>query len=222
MKFTTDNKQRIIMIFTFFIEFYRIIMGTFLVIFVPQLCDDHMCSITDNLFRTNVLHLIALIFNFITFIYLIYFYKIELFRENYCIKYLDIDPKKPNNYLQTEIQQYPDIKNIIIKLNKQYYNTVQNSNILLTINFILSSITISFNYVGINTFASILTFLLLVTTKLYNASIISKKSINKTRMYSAYLKTSKTFNVIDFDFTKSNNTSTQQSNEIKITQNQNK
>ena len=41
-------------------------------------------------------------------------------RENWCIKYLDIDLTKPNNYLDDEIEAYPKYKKQMNLLNKSY------------------------------------------------------------------------------------------------------
>lgn len=201
MKLTQDHKQQINMIFGFIIEFYKIVMGTFLMIFVPQLCNDTVCSIMDNIIRDKLLHIIALAFNFVSFFVLLNFYKVELKRENTCIKYLDIEPSKPNNYLKDVIFNpvYDRIKNKIIKLNTQYLFATKLAIGFLTTNFILSAVSIGYDYAGSNTLTTILSFFLLLCIKLNTAFTIARKSVKKTRMYSSYLKTSKTFNVIDED-----------------------
>ena len=48
MKLDVDSKQRLMTTCYMFLEFYKIIMGTFLVVFVPQKCGDEICSMTDN------------------------------------------------------------------------------------------------------------------------------------------------------------------------------
>ena len=201
MKLTQDHKQRINMIFGFIVEFYKIVMGTFLMVFVPQLCDDTICSLMDNIVRDKILHIIALAFNFVSFFVLLNFYKVELKRENTCIKYLDIEPSKPNNYLKDVIFNpvYDRIKNKIIKLNTQYLFATKLAIGFLTTNFILSAVSIGYDYAGSNTLTTILSFFLLLCIKLNTAFTIARKSVRKTRMYSSYLKTSKTFNVIDED-----------------------
>lgn len=201
MKLTQDHKQRINMIFGFIIEFYKIVMGTFLMIFVPQLCEDTICSLMDNIVRDKILHIIALAFNFVSFFVLLNFYKVELKRENTCIKYLDIEPSKPNNYLKDVIfnHVYDRIKDKIIKLNTQYLFATKLAIGFLTTNFILSAVSIGYDYAGSNTLTTILSFFLLLSIKLNTAFTIARKSVRKTRMYSSYLKTSKTFNVIDED-----------------------
>ena len=67
MKVTTDTKQRIKTSLAFIVEFYKILMGTFLCSFVPQKCGDEVCSITQNIYNTEPLHFSANIFNLATF-----------------------------------------------------------------------------------------------------------------------------------------------------------
>ena len=44
MKITTDTKQRVKTVLSMCLEFYKVLMGTFLVVFVPQQCDDKICT----------------------------------------------------------------------------------------------------------------------------------------------------------------------------------
>jgi len=183
-----------------FLEFYKVLMATFLVLFVPQKCDEDVCTITQNLSDKNLIHFAALISNLVTFVSVLYFYFIELKRENWCIKYLDIDANKPNNYLDNEIEAYPEYKTQMNLLNKKYLKSIYVSSSLLIANFGVSGTAIGFNYVGTNTITTMISFVLLILNKLYNAYITGTKSVKKERALSAYLKTAKTFNTIDEDF----------------------
>ena len=69
MRLNTDNKQRLKSLFTFFLEFYKVLMGAYLVVFVPRLCDDGVCSINDNIYNDDVMHRVALGFNSFAFYY---------------------------------------------------------------------------------------------------------------------------------------------------------
>jgi hypothetical protein len=199
MKITTDTKQRITTSLVFLVEFYKILMGTFLCTFVPQKCDDEVCSIMDNINNTETLHFIANIFNLITFLVVIEFYRTELKRENWSITYLDIDETKPNDNLDIEIESYPKIKREMNLLNNRYLKLIYASIVFLLINFILSCVSIGYNYVGTNTVTTIVSFLLLILTKIFNAYKIGKESVENERVYSAYMKISQTYNVIDED-----------------------
>ncbi len=199
MKITTDRKQRITTSLAFLVEFYKILMGTFLCTFVPQKCGDEVCSIIDNINNTDTLHFIANIFNLITFLIVIEFYRTELKRENWSITYLDIDETKPNDNLDVEIESYPKIKREMKLLNDRYLKLIYASIAFLLINFVLSCVSIGYDYVGTNTVTAIVSFLLLVITKIFNAYKIGKESVENERVYSAYMKISQTYNVIDED-----------------------
>lgn len=73
MKLNSDNKQRLTAGISFILEFYKMIMGTFLVAIIPQDCHGMVCSVTDNIFNNNLLYIFANSFNLISFITLLYF-----------------------------------------------------------------------------------------------------------------------------------------------------
>ena len=68
MRLDADNKQRMKSLFTFFLEFYKILMGAYLVVFVPRLCEDGVCSVNDNIYNDDLIHRISLGFNSFCFI----------------------------------------------------------------------------------------------------------------------------------------------------------
>jgi hypothetical protein len=200
MKLSVDSKQRVTTTCLMFLEFYKILMATFLVLFVPQKCENEVCTITENFFKRDPAHLAALISNFTTFVSVLYFYYIEMKRENWCIKYLDIDLTKPNNYLDDEIEAYPRYKKQMNQLNKSYLKSMYASSTLLIINFGISGTAIGFDYVGTNTITTMVSFFLLISSKLYSAYVTGTDSVKKERALSAYMKTAKTYNTIDEDF----------------------
>jgi hypothetical protein len=200
MKLSVDSKQRVTTTCLMFLEFYKILMATFLVLFVPQKCEDEVCTITENFLKRDPVHLAALISNFTTFVSVLYFYYIEMKRENWCIKYLDIDLTKPNNYLDEEIEAYPKYKKQMNQLNKKYLKSMYVSSTLLVVNFGVSGTAIGFDYVGTNTITTMVSFFLLISSKLYSAYVTGTESVKKERALSAYMKTAKTYNTIDEDF----------------------
>jgi len=187
------------------LEFYKVMMATFLVIFVPQDCDGKVCTLTENFNNSGKIHIGALISNFVTFLFVINFYKNEIFREEWCIKYLDIDPDKPNNNLDEEIEEYPAYKQQMKELNNDYLNSLYISSGLLVSNFTLSGVAIGYNYQGANTLTSIISFLLLLSEKLYSSYTVGAKSVEDERAFSAYMKIARTYNTIDNDYKKDNN-----------------
>ena len=199
MKLSVDNQQRVTTAAIMVLEFYKVMMGTFLVIFVPQQCDNDVCSLSENFYNDDILNRVALIYNFATFSSILTFYGIEIKRENWCIKYLDIDPDKSNNHLDDEIEEYPIIKTEMASINKKYLYSLYIASAMLVSNFGVSSAAIAFNYAGSNTLTSIISFFLLVSMKLHLAYTVGTKSVHDERAFSAYMTISRTYNTIDAD-----------------------
>ena len=115
-----DSKQRLTTVLLMCLEFYKVVMGTFLVVFVPQDCNGTICSLTDNFYKDEPLNYAGNACNFITFASIGTLYFIEVKRENWCIQYLDIDDEKSTNNLDTEIEAYPKYKLEMNRLNNNY------------------------------------------------------------------------------------------------------
>lgn len=200
MKLTIDERQKLYVGISFILEFYKVLMGTFLITFVPQKCDGHNCSIDEIITNTSPLQLSGNIFNCLTFLFVAYFYYNELYREYWCVTYLDIDETKPNDNLDTQIESYNDIKQDMRRINKSYKDSINKTVFMLFINFIYSSTVIAFNYSGINTITALVSYFILIASKLYTSYDISEQSVLKERAFSAFMMTPKTFNVIDADY----------------------
>ena len=54
MKLDVDTKERLKTIFIFLLQSYKVLMGSMLVIFVPQMCGDDVCGITDNFYKEGI------------------------------------------------------------------------------------------------------------------------------------------------------------------------
>ena len=70
MKIDIDTKQRIMTWTYMMMEIYKILMGTFLVIFVPQKCDNRICGATDNFFNGSTINSIGNISNLLLLVLL--------------------------------------------------------------------------------------------------------------------------------------------------------
>ena len=58
-----DLKQRVKVSGIFLLQVYKVITGTMLSLFIPQKCEDRMCSITENYNKPEVYHKIVFYFN---------------------------------------------------------------------------------------------------------------------------------------------------------------
>jgi len=193
-----DTKQRIQSGLIFLLEFYKVLMGTLLIIFVPQRCGDdrHLCTVGES--ETTYL-----VVNGISCLMMLQLYYTELRRENWCIKYLDIDPTVPNNNLDTEIEQYPKYKERMLAINTSYRRRAVVCTITQVANILMSSAYIGFRWAGTMSLTPLVSYVILMASKLYNTYFVSTASIKKERAFSAYLTISKTYNTIDADFKKS-------------------
>ena len=203
MKIDVDIKERVKITCLFFLQFYKIMMGTMLSLFVSQKCIDNnitrVCSLEDNATTDDIYHQIVLSLNSFTLLVFIYLYYVELRRENFCVKHFDIDHTVPDNNIINIIDTIPDTKCKILKINKHYYNVVKILLLIYGINFI-SSFGIIFDEDrrnGSTTYTGFLSFTLLVGSKLWDSYCVSRKSFLKNTIQSSYLKEYSSFNILD-------------------------
>lgn len=199
MKLDVDSKQRVAALAQAGLEFYKVSMGAFLVVFVPQTCDGKACSISDNVTRGDAERVTALASNAVTFLIVLCLYCVELWRENWCITYLDIDPDRPNSNLDTEIEAYPLIKLEMYRRNSLYMNAFRCASSAMVLNFAVSFVALSVHGTSLATILAMASYLLLVGGKLSTVHDVAKASLREERAFSAYLMTPKTYNTIDVD-----------------------
>lgn len=202
MRIDADNKQRIKAALAFGLEFYKVLMGTFLTAFVPRVCDDSVCTVSQNIYDDELFHRIAISFNAFSFLTFLAFYYSEIRREEWCIKYLDIDPDKANENLDDEIEDYPEFKQAMIKLNTSYANSTKFCGAVQVVNIGLSLADISSHWAGGATLTPLLSYILLIFMKLFQAHSVSSIAVKDERAFSAYLMGPKTYNTIDEDHKK--------------------
>ena len=140
-----DIKQRFKVIGIFILQSYKILMGTMSSIFIPQICGDRMCTLTENYNNSEIFHTTLFYCNSFSMFLFLCSYLIELRREEWCVKFLDIDNNYPDNSLKGIIIKEKDLDNYMDRINKIYYNilcitsTIYFINILMTIKMIQSN-----------------------------------------------------------------------------------
>jgi hypothetical protein len=199
MKVDVDTKERIKTIFIFLLQSYKVLMGSMLVLFVPQSCGNSICSITDNLYREGDLHRTSLAFNFLSTLCFVTCYTIELNRENWCIEHLDISDDYGDNNLPLVLKERPELEKALHKINDRYYYSSQITAGVYSVNLVLSTTSIYFNHSGTNTITAYMSFVILILMKLYNALFISNDSKKNNMALSAYMSELQSYNVIDKD-----------------------
>ena len=175
---------------------------------------------TENFNNDEYNHRMTLLFNGFTAVSFIFLYFVEMRRETWLIKHLDIDHSLADNNLENIVYKKKDLlkmnndnipnHNIVkinkgiekisldlIKYNKRYfYGSLATSTIFLVNN--LASINIlKNNHYGSTTLNTYISFLMLIMMKLYNAVSVSYRSKRDTKALSAYMIEFSSFNTLD-------------------------
>ena len=195
-----DFKQKISMYVSFITEFYRALMGSFLILFVPQKCGDHICALTDNINTGADLKGSALSFNVIVFVLFLHMYFAELTRETKMIDYLHINPELPrdNDAVGEALVRLPEEKrNSIWFWDKYYARSGQIAMIGYLINMVLSGVVIFDNYLDDKTLTVFITNGLFMALKLNDTQTTT--ATDKNIFLSAYLTRRIQYNDVDPD-----------------------
>ena len=199
-KFDQDTLQRLSVGVQVLLEMYRVITSSLLILFVPQICVDHICTTTENLVWETNTYNTALCFNFISMAFLVNMYYMELVRENRLIKYLAVNPELAND--SEEVSKQLELlsinkQNKIFSINRYYRLSSYAALSIYVLNVLLSIAAISRYYAGSQTVSTFVTYILFMMTKF--GSVYSLVSTDKNIFYSAYLKSNVQFNDIDHD-----------------------
>jgi hypothetical protein len=193
-----DFSQRLYMTMNVTIELYRILVSSLLIVFVPQNCDGHVCSLGENLIWTDAINNTGILCNFITLSGFIILYIFEITRENKLIKYLEVNPQNPrdNESLEIIFENIPlQYRNKIYKADYYYEKFTYVCVFLFIINTIASGFVI-YNYsLGNQTTTTFITNVLFMITKVYDTYYLA--NTEKSVFYSAYLREHVQFNDID-------------------------
>ena len=196
-----DCKQKMNVASTLVLEFYRVLMGSLLLFFVPQDCDGEICSFSQNFNRDdNGLSKTAFAANLLTLASFIYMYKIEVQRENSMIDYLHVNPDKArtNEAVEEALSLLPmEIKNKIWEFDKKYMLSGYLSMGAFSFNAIISTIVILQNYMNDKTVTALLTNVLFMGMKLND--VYSIVHTDKNIFLSSYLTRKIQFNDADPD-----------------------
>ena len=217
MKVSNDMKERLKIGALWLFQSYKVIMGSMLILFVPQKCEElilsdesgsnnldeyktSICTISQNLNKKDdIFHDITLGFNFLCVGLFLITYIIELRREHWCVKNLDINHDYPDNHLDNIIHTKPELKKELHKRNNRYFKITTITSSIYMINLLLSSIIIYNNYVGIQAVTSYTSYVALILLKIYNSLFISYTSLKNVKALSAYITEFSSFNVFDED-----------------------
>jgi len=224
MKVDQDIVQRIKVGVIFMLQVYKVMMGTMLSLFVPQACyevvgtepdgrdgsyasafpDGHrslqICSLSQNLENNEVYHRVTLYWNMLAFLSFFFCYVVELRRENWAIKFLDIDNDKPDNSLKQIIILEPELDKRMDSLNRLYFRALSVTAIIYFINVCLMINILKTEYHSMSTMSCFISFVMLVQMKLYNSLSVAHQSVKSDKMMSAFMSEFVSYNVIDPDY----------------------
>ena len=195
-----DFNQKLNVGITLILEIYRVLMGAFLVVFVPQKCAETICSASQNINRDDALSQTAISFNILTALSFLALYFVEVKRENKMISYLEVNKFTPtdNDAVGVALEKLSTgKKEVIWDYDRYYQKSGYVSTVAFTLNAILSFIVLYNNYLDSKTITVFLTNILLMGLKV--ADVFSTVNTPKNIFYSAYLKNKVQYNDVDPD-----------------------
>ena len=203
-----NRNQLISTVFTTIIEGVKIVMATLLSIFVPQYCSDTKttCSFSQNFEDLSSFNEFVLFVNFLTLAFFIKLIFVQNKREAYLISHLDESKYHSANSLEDNIKSYPRILSRVKIHNRKLKKYTNFTILLFSFNVFFSSILIFyFFYDGFRSVSTILSNVLLVSSKLYNLHKVSKECNQfKTIAMSSIHQTTISYNIPDKQYDKYN------------------
>lgn len=193
-----DHMQRLALVSSVSLELYRVLVSSLLILFVPQECNGHVCTINDNLATEDNTYSAGLAFNFLTLFTFICLYGIEIAREDKMIRYLEVNPENPrdNQSLAKIFDKIPtDYKKKIYNLDYYYQKISYICLVFFIINTGLSARIVYDYSLGNQTTTTFVTNVLFMATKVYDTYYLA--NTDKSIFYSAYLRDRVQFNDID-------------------------
>ena len=194
-----DFQQKTGVTITVVLELYRVLIASFLILFVPQTCGDHICSISENA-QTGIdpLYNAGFSFNCITLIAFLAMYFAEIKREGKMIAYLDVNPKckTDNDSVGEVLSRLPEQRrDVILFYDNLYQKTGYFALTCFIINTALSGVVVYKYYLDDKTTSTFITSVLFMITKM--ADVYSTVKTEKNVFYSAYLKGKIQYNDLD-------------------------
>ena len=201
---SNNNSQIFSSIFSSIMEGIKITMATLLSVFVPQYCESTgtTCTLKENFSDLTSFNEFVIFMNFLTlglFIKLIF---VQNKREAYLISHLDESKDYPYNSLEENIKSYPRILFRVKKHNKILKKYTSIVTYIFSLNVLFSSILIFYYfYDGFRSITTLLSNVLLVSTKLYHLNNISKECNQyKTKAMSTIHQTTISYNIPDKNY----------------------
>ena len=195
-----DLIQRVKVGAIFLLQIYKVSTGTLLALFVPQSCGDQICTLSQNYYNDDPYHKSVLYFQMFSWFTFFLYYIVEIRREEWAIKYLDIDNNKPDNALKEIIVKEPALDRKMDTINLLYLRLLIFNCSVYFINLIATIKLLKDGYHSMSTISCFASFVLLVLMKLFNSFSVAYQSVKNDKMMSAYMCEFVSFNVLDKDY----------------------
>lgn len=196
-----DTNQKIGVAATVAVEFYRALVASFLILFVPQDCGGHVCSFSENAQTgPDPLYNAGFAFNCITMAAFAVLYYAEVRREGKLIAYLDVNPAKPsdNTAVGVVLGELPKYcSEAILYYDSLYIKAGYTVIVCFAVNTVLSGLVVYKYYLDDKTTTTYITSVLFVIQKLIQ--VYSTLKTEKNVFYSAYLSGKIQYNDVDKD-----------------------
>ena len=195
-----DFKQKTGVYSSLIMELYRVLMGSFLILFVPQKCGNDLCGLTEQIGSGVVLNDVAFGFNIFTFTLFLGMYYTEVRRETKMIEYLHVNKELPSDAeaVGEALTRLSDTKRQAI-LNWDHYYQYMGlaAGCGFIVNSGLSSVVIFDHYLDNKTLTVFITNLVFMALKLSETYTITNTKENI--FLSAYLQNRVQYNDVDPD-----------------------
>lgn len=141
-------------------DLYRVLISSFLVVFVPQLCpaggDDptgpHDCTINEQVTDLSYVNLVALGLNGATAIWMLLTFVVEFVRERWLIRKFEANENFSLDTLRIQLTQAPELRDKLGRRNRVYFIMMLVATLMQIANMILSGIIVfAYFYNGVKT-----------------------------------------------------------------------
>jgi hypothetical protein len=224
MKVSQNVYQKAMIFLLMGLDIYRILIGSFFSIFVPQRCDvknnlvgsnsttvemksSHTCELKENISELTPYNWFTLGFNAFTALSIAIAFILEFKRETWMVNHLDVNPEKPDNNLDDEldmkneedkfIEKYQSMKQSLLWKNKVYYYSFLTVGITATLNFGFSLALMILYYDGFKTMTTFFTNALLIFMRVQKSLSVAKTCEKELKAQSVFLSEPVAFNSID-------------------------
>ena len=224
MKVSQNVYQKLMIFILMGLDIYRILIGSFFSIFVPQRCDvkvntnsnssyvesstvSQTCELKENISDLSSFNWFVLGLNAFTALSIAVAFIWEFKRETWMVNHLDVNPEKPDNNLDNEldmknkedkfIEKYQSMKQSLLWKNRIYYYLFLTVAFSAMLNFGFSLALMILYYDGFKTMTTFFTNALLIFMRVQKSLSIAKTCEKELKAQSVFLLEPVAFNTID-------------------------